>query len=194
MKKEVHELKWFLNRIGYQIYKSANQYECDSCKGIVDNNIIIHNREEATDLFNSQETSNLYYFDEDIQFPHLQLFRKRYLPGEKISLERNKIWEGYKMTKNNEYEIINWSNGKIKRSEEVDYENGIDIYWLLTITHEWYDVIQSRNSVTTREEKLKLDDYIIEKLPNTWQYGGKDDYTIVESQYINEFLQELIIK
>jgi hypothetical protein len=143
-------------------------------------------------LFKSQENSNLYYFDKDLQFPNLQIFRTRYDP--KISLPYNKIWDGYKMTLKNENEIINWSNGIIKRSQEVDYENGEDIYWLLTITHEWYDVCQSRNSVTTREMKLKLNDYIIEKLPNTWQYGGKDDYTIVESQYINELLQELIIK
>ena len=194
MEKQKHELKWFMDRIGYQIYKSANQYEFDSCNDIVDNALIIHDREEANELFKSQETYNLYYFDEDIQFPHLQLFRKRYLPGENINLERNKIWEGYKMTKNNEYEIINWSNGKIKRSEEVDYENDKDIYWFITITHEWYDVCQSRNSVTTKEMKLKLNDYIIEKLPNLWEYGGKDDYTILEPQYINELLQELIIK
>jgi hypothetical protein len=195
-KLQKHDLEWFMKRVGHKVYRTNNECNCESCTKVYKYGLVIDDIIQARVLFNAQNELGLYYFDKDIQFPNLQLFRKKYNPngGKNTGYPLDKIWDGYKMTIKNEDEIINWSKDKIKRSDEVDYENGKDIYWLITITNEWYDVGQSRLSVKERVQKIPLNDYVIKGLPSGWFFSDKDDYTIIENKYLKSLLQELKIK
>jgi hypothetical protein len=194
--KEKHNLEWFQKRIGHKVYRNNGDCQCESCTKVYKYGIVIDDIIQARVLFDAQNELGLFYFDKDIQFPNIQLFRKRYEPngGKNSGYSYDKIWNGYKMTLQNENEIINWSKEKITRCDEVDYMNGKDIYWLITITNEWYDVVQSRLSIRKRVQKIPLNDYVIKGLPSGWILSDKDDYTIVENKYLKPFLQELKIK
>jgi hypothetical protein len=98
------------------------------------------------------------------------------------------------MTLANENEIINWSKDTIKRSEEVNYENSKEIFWLITMTSKRYDVIQGTTNVNESVQKLYLNDYIIKGLPSYSYISDRSDYSIVENKNLKSFLQELKIK
>lgn len=192
-KLQKHDHEWFKQRIGYRVYRTNEESNQES-NGEYKYGIVIYDIIQSRVLFDTQNDLGLFYFDEDVQFPNIQIFRKKYIPqGWKIvtynSWAYNEIWEGYKMTLDNENEIINWSKDIIKRSEEVDYENGKDIYWLITTTS-----IQSITNVNESVQKLYLNDYVIEGLPSYSIIRDRSDYSIVENKNLKSFLQELKIK
>ena len=198
-KLQKHDLEWFQQRIGYKVYRTNGQCQCEACTKVYKYGIVIYDIIQAKVLFDAQNDLGLFYFDKDLQFPNIQIFRKKYVPeGWKRATHNsgsyNEIWEGYKMTLANENEIINWSKDIIKRSEEVDYGNGKDIYWLITTTSKRYDVIQSRTNVNESLQKLYLNDYVIKGLPSYSYISDRSDYSIVENKNLKSFLQELKIK
>lgn len=198
-KLQKHDLEWFQQRIGYRVYRTNGGCQCEACTKVYKHGIVIYDIIQAKVLFDAQNDLGLFYFDKDVQFPNLQIFRKKYVPeGWKRATHNsgsyNEIWDGYKMTLKNENEIINWSKDIIKRSEEVDYENGKDIYWLITTTSKRYDVIQSRTNVNENLQKLYLNDYVIKGLPSYSYIDDRSDYSIVENKNLKSFLQELKIK
>ena len=198
-KLQKHDLEWFQQRIGYKVYRTNSGCQCEACTKVYKYGIVIKDIIQAKVLFDAQNDLGLFYFDKYVQFPNLQIFRKKYVPeGWKRATHNsgsyNEIWDGYKMTLKNENEIINWSKDIIKRSEEVDYENGKDIYWLITTTSKRYDVIQSRTNVNESLQKLYLNDYVIKGLPSYSYIDDRSDYSIVENKNLKSFLQELKIK
>ena len=198
-KLQKHDLDWFNQRIGYRVYRTNGGCQCEACTKVYKHGIVIYDIIQAKVLFDAQNDLGLFYFDKDLQFPNIQIFRKKYVPeGWKRATHNsgsyNEIWDGYKMTLKNENEIINWSKDIIKRSEEVDYENGKDIYWLITTTCKRYDVIQSRTNVNESLQKLYLNDYVIKGLPSYSYISDRSDYSIVENKNLKSFLQELKIK
>lgn len=197
-KLQKHDHEWFKQRIGYRVYRTNEESNQES-NGEYKYGIVIKDIIQSKVLFDAQIDLGLFYFDKDVQFPNIQIFRKKYVPeGWKRATHNsgsyNEIWEGYKMTLANENEIINWSKDIIKRSEEVDYENGKDIYWLITTTSKRYDVIQSTTNVNESVQKLYLNDYVIKGLPSYSYISDRSDYSIVENKNLKSFLQELKIK
>ena len=198
-KLQQHDLEWFQQRIGYRVYRTNGECQCESCTKVYKHGIVIYDIIQSRVLFDTQNELGLFYFDKDVQFPNIQIFRKKYVPEGNRRVTHNsgsynEIWEGYKMTLANENEIINWSKDIIKRSEEVNYKNGKDIYWLITTTSKRYDVIQSRNNINESVQKLYLNDYVIKGLPSYSYINDRSDYSIVENKNLKSFLQELKIK
>ena len=193
-KLQQHDHEWFKQRIGYRVYRTNEESNQES-NGEYKYGIVIYDIIQSRVLFDTQNDLGLFYFDEDVQFPNIQIFRKKYIPQgwKRVTYNSgayNEIWEGYKMTLDNENEIINWSKDIIKRSEEVDYENGKDIYWLITTTS-----IQSITNVNESVQKLYLNDYVIKGLPSSYPIiRDRSDYSIVENKNLKSFLQELKIK
>jgi len=40
-------LQWFINRIGKKIYRDSDNCECSTCKEVVKNGLIIHDKNHA---------------------------------------------------------------------------------------------------------------------------------------------------
>ena len=61
---EKNDLKWYKDRIGKRVYRTASQCQCEVCKKVEDVGLIIADELHANYLFDCQNDLDLYYFDE----------------------------------------------------------------------------------------------------------------------------------
>ncbi|MFZ5365418.1 MAG: hypothetical protein ACOZBH_04465 [Patescibacteria group bacterium] len=60
MKNKIHTKKWFIRRIGKRVFRDADGCECDLCRNVVENGIIINDKQHADYMYEMQwECANL---------------------------------------------------------------------------------------------------------------------------------------
>lgn len=63
MKKIIHREKWFIDRIGKRIYRDKSTCNCDTCRDVEINGLIVHDKEHAQYLHMCQNDLFLNYYD-----------------------------------------------------------------------------------------------------------------------------------
>jgi hypothetical protein len=61
---EIHNKKWFIDRIGKRVYRTESSCKCQTCVDVFINGLVISDEMHADYLYCCQNELNLFYFDE----------------------------------------------------------------------------------------------------------------------------------
>jgi hypothetical protein len=60
-----NDKQWFIDRIGKRVYRDKNTCDCEICKIVFENGLIIKNEMHATYLYDVQHELQYIYSDEN---------------------------------------------------------------------------------------------------------------------------------
>lgn len=64
MDYEIHDKKWFVDRIGKRVFRTKSSCQCATCSDVFINGLVIADEMHADYLYCCQTGLNLFYFDE----------------------------------------------------------------------------------------------------------------------------------
>jgi hypothetical protein len=67
IEKVVHDMQWFIDRIGKKIYRSTTFCECPTCSHVFNHGVFILDKNHAIYLYECQVMELYYYDKEDLQ-------------------------------------------------------------------------------------------------------------------------------
>lgn len=58
----IHDLQWFIDRIGKRVFRDKNLCNCGVCKNVFQNGLIITDKQHAQYLYDIQNEMGIRYY------------------------------------------------------------------------------------------------------------------------------------